>query len=355
MIHPERITKLNERSLNEKGAYVLYWMQQSQRTVDNHALEYAAARAAELRLPLAVWFGFTTAFPDANLRHYHFMFQGLKDVAVALAERGIPFFVETADPGQGAAAAGSRAALVITDAGYLRVLREWRAAAAASLSCPLLQVESDVVVPVEAVSPKEEYAAATIRKKIHRRILEFLVPVERAPTSRPRAVTRSAARATQTGEMAPPQVPSAGRRIDMTGLDDEGIATFLKAKGVDLSVKPAGWIRGGELEAGERLDGFLSEKLAVYDSLRNDPSKDIQSHLSPYLHFGQLSPLTVVLKLLDHEGKEGRRPFSAALPGQFRTEALSPGAAAFIEELVIRRELSANFCRYNPGYDSLEA
>jgi len=93
----------------------------------------------------------------------------------------------------------------------------------------------------------------------------------------------------------------------------------------------------------------------LYDSLRNDPSREAQSDLSPFLHFGQISPLTICLRLLDHDAKSGRHPFSAAAAGVFRPEALSPGVQAYIEELVIRRELSANFCRYNPFYDSLKA
>ena len=90
MIQQERISKLNSLPTNTDGSYVLYWMQQSQRTVDNHALEYAVERAAERKLPLICWFGLTSSFPDANIRHYYFMLQGFRDVSVELAKRGIP-------------------------------------------------------------------------------------------------------------------------------------------------------------------------------------------------------------------------------------------------------------------------
>jgi deoxyribodipyrimidine photo-lyase len=239
--------------------------------------------------------------------------------------------------------AGSEAALVVTDLGYLRIQRRWREEAAEALPCQLIQVESDVIVPVEIASEKEEYAAATIRKKIHKRLYTFLRPV--APKSKNGELTSTS----HAG------IPSAGKRVPIDTLDDNEMIRFLEENGADTSVKPVDWIRGGQDKALQFLNVFLKERLTTYDSLRNDPSREMQSNMSPFLHFGHISPLTIVLRLLDHEAKNGRRPYSAAAPGEFRLEALSPGAQAFIEELVVRRELSANFCRYNRDYDSLNA
>lgn len=56
MIHSERIQQLNTKDI-ARGRYVLYWMQQSQRAEDNHALEYAIERANEIDQPLLVAFG----------------------------------------------------------------------------------------------------------------------------------------------------------------------------------------------------------------------------------------------------------------------------------------------------------
>ncbi len=219
MIKQERIRKLNRRDVNKQGRYVLYWMQQSQRTIGNHALEYAAAKADELQVPLVVWFGLTTSFPDANLRHYHFMLQGLQDVAAELTESGIRFIVEAAEPGTGAAAAGREAAVVVTDAGYLRVQRRWREEAAEELPCPLIEVETDVIVPVETASEKEEYAAATIRKKIHRKLNEFILPMERRVTANGKRIT----------------IPSNGKPVGIDTLDDKGLIRLLEDNGVDAA------------------------------------------------------------------------------------------------------------------------
>ncbi|MFP4180413.1 MAG: hypothetical protein ACLFSA_10205, partial [Spirochaetaceae bacterium] len=83
--------------------------------------------------------------------------------------------------------------------------------------------------------------------------------------------------------------------------------------------------------AEELLEEFIAEKLEGFDTFRNDPTKDCASGLSPYLHFGQISPLTIALAVMEHK----------ELPSE-----------GFLEELVVRRELSFNFTWYNPRYDS---
>ncbi|HSM74552.1 MAG TPA: deoxyribodipyrimidine photo-lyase, partial [Desulfobacterales bacterium] len=89
-IQPSRVQPLAGDAPAAGGRYVLYWMQQAQRAADNHALEYAIFRANRLKLPVVVGFGLTDAYPEANLRHYTFMLEGLVETAAALAERGIP-------------------------------------------------------------------------------------------------------------------------------------------------------------------------------------------------------------------------------------------------------------------------
>ena len=96
-IASERIELLNSKAV-ACGAYVLYWMQQSQRAEYNHALEYAIEQANELNLPVRVIFGLTDDYPEANLRHYTFMLEGLRETQAALAKRGIAMAVQKGDP-----------------------------------------------------------------------------------------------------------------------------------------------------------------------------------------------------------------------------------------------------------------
>ena len=126
MVEDTRVKRLNDRDLR-RGRYVLYWMQQSQRASFNPALEYAIEVANREGLPVLVAFGLTDDYPEANLRHYPFMLEGLRDVAETLAERRIKFVVRRGAPNDVAVALGQDAALVVCDRGYLRHQKAWRA------------------------------------------------------------------------------------------------------------------------------------------------------------------------------------------------------------------------------------
>src|SRR5215210_2588978 len=144
-IREERVQNLNEAGVRE-GDYVLYWMQSSQRTEQNHALEYAVRRANDLGQRLLVVFGLTDDYPEANLRHYTFLLEGLKDAQEGLKKRGIKMVVRKGSPDEVAIEAGKDASLVVTDRGYMRPQKRWREKVAKESDCLVVQVESDVVV-----------------------------------------------------------------------------------------------------------------------------------------------------------------------------------------------------------------
>src|SRR4051794_30593397 len=178
MIEAERLKYLNDAP-ELRGSYVLYWMQQSQRESFNPALEAAIASANRLNLPVLVCFGLTDGYPEATVRHYSFMAEGLRDVAAALGERGVAFVIGRGSPDDVAIHFAARAAMVVCDRGYLRLQREWRAKLATWAKCRVLQVEGDVVVPVEHASRKREVGARTLRPKIMRVRDQFLQPLRR--------------------------------------------------------------------------------------------------------------------------------------------------------------------------------
>jgi len=308
MIEKERIRALNDRRI-ARGEYVLYWMQASQRVEYNHALEYAVGRGNELGLPVVVFFGITDRFPEANVRHYHFMLEGLREVKEALARRRILFVMRHVSPPVGVVEMSRRAALVVCDRGYLKIQRAWRTRAAKRIGVPLVQVESDVVVPVEEASNKEEYAAMTIRPKIRSRLPEYLVPLRK---SRPR---------------------KSSLELKFDTLDTADLDTVLASIRTGRTAGPSPTYRGGFREAKRRLNSFIRNKLDHFEDMRNDPGVDNLSQMSPYLHFGQISPLYIALRV---------------------SRAGGAGAEAYLEELIVRRELSMNFILYNDSYDSFE-
>ena len=312
MIHPSRIQPLNSRSVQE-GRYVLYWMQASQRAECNHALEAAVEQANERNLPVVAVFGLTEKFPEANLRHYAFMLEGFEGVRGALARRGIRFVLVHESPELAAVRLAEEAALVVADRGYLRVQRQWRNHVAKNAPCAVIQVETDAVVPVETASPKEEYTAGTLRPKLERVLGGYLTPLKE------RTVKKD----------------SLALRLDA---DDEcDRRALLAGLKIDRTVPPVKTARGGTEQGNALLEEFVAGKLARYDELRSDPGLDFSSGLSPYLHFGQISPLAVALRVRAAKG----------VPAAARK--------SFLEELIVRRELAMNFVFYNERYDEYES
>jgi deoxyribodipyrimidine photo-lyase len=308
VVQPTQITQLNQKP-PKGGNYVLYWMQASQREEYNHALEYAIGKANEIGKPLVCLFALTSGYPGANRRHYAFMLEGLVQTKAALAKRGIQIVVKLGNPPEVVKKMAKGACLVIVDCGYTRIQRRWRIAAAEIIDCPLIQVESDIIVPVAVVSQKEEYSAATIRPKINRLLKEYLIPLKRTPL----------------------KIDSLGIKFYSLKLDN--IDGLLNRVDIDNSVALSNYYRGGLSEAKKRLNIFLNHKLSDYARDKNDSAKNGLSDLSPYLHFGQISPLYIALKTIKQGGNK---------------------SAVFLEELIIRRELAINFVYYNNLYDNYE-
>jgi deoxyribodipyrimidine photo-lyase len=161
-----RITVRKDGPPNMKGGAVVYWMQRAQRGLDNAALDVAIEAANALRLPVAVFFGLHPKYPNANLRHYAFLLEGLNETRERVERRGAAFvfrpfphhdLIRFCDE--------VRAALVIGDENPLRAPESWRQRAAARLRAPFWTVDADVIVPTKFFH-KEEYAARTLRPKI---------------------------------------------------------------------------------------------------------------------------------------------------------------------------------------------
>ena len=308
-LDPERIRILNDTTVRT-GDYVLYWMQSSHRTEENPALRYAIERADQAHLPLIVYFGLWQSYPEANLRHFWFMLEGLAEVGHSLESRGIRFVLRTEPPDKGVCALAKNAAVVIVDRGYLRLQQSWYHTVAEQCRCLLVQVEGNVVVPVEVASQKEEYSAATFRPKITRLLDRFL----------------------HSAETGSPQRSSLS--LDLPTLADESIEALLLPLNIDRTVPASGLFTGGTAEANRRFEQFLKNRLDGFADNRNDPGGDGGSDMSPYLHFGQVSPVTLALLAQEQGGS---------------------GTPAFLEELIVRRELAVNFVRYNDHYDTFKS
>ena len=307
MINEKRIRLLQTGS--ETTGPVIYWMSRDQRVHDNWALLFAQQLAIEKKLPLAVIFNLVPDFLEATIRQYGFMLKGLKELAHELELYNIPFFLTTGKPEEEIPKfiKKNNASVLVSDFDPLRIKRIWKRDVAKKIQIPFYEVDAHNIVPCLHVSDKLEFAAYTIRPKINKALIEFM-------------------------DEFPPLKKMKKNELASDKIDWEKINKSLK---IDFAVKEVDWIKPGEKAASKCLNYFLENKFEDYHQLRNDPTKDGQSNLSPYLHFGQISAQRIALETQRFNGnKESEK--------------------SFLEELIVRRELSDNFCYFNPKYDSFE-
>jgi deoxyribodipyrimidine photo-lyase len=308
-VNQTRVRAINDREIIA-GEYVLYWMQQSQRAEHNPALDLALHEANRLKRPVIVAFGLTDAYPEANLRHYRFMLEGLQDAEAVLSRKGIRLIVRQGEPPEVALKLGRRAALIVCDIGYTRHQRHWRRNVAAGAKCRVLAVEGDAVVPAVMASTKAEYAARTFRPRIKKHLDDYL---KLHRTVKPKY---------------------ASLNLEIGGIDLKDIDAILSGLELDRRVPSVSVLfKGGCQEAKKRLRCFIRNHLTHYDAHSNQPQTDDISYLSPYLHFGQISPVYLALQI-----------------GQAR-QGQSIDRKAYLEELIVRRELAINFVYYTSDYD----
>jgi deoxyribodipyrimidine photo-lyase len=310
----KRVTVRRAGAPDAKGKCVVYWMQRACRGVDNHALDKAVALGNALRLPVVVYFGVVGHFPGGNLRNYLFLQQGLKDVAADCAERGVGFVLRRAPhESREQFFADAHAAIVIGDENPVRVPESWRVGIAEKIAVPFWTVDADVIVPAKLLE-KAQYSGAIARPRIARMMPEFLVPYANAKAERPWRMPRG--------------LMHDDVHLDITrGFED-----------LDRSVGPVAAWTGGRKEAWRRLQVFVEQKLEKYADNRMHPERDATSRLSPYLHFGHIGPLTIALAV--QEAVKQRPGLAAARDSYFN-------------EVITWRELSWNFCRYQPEYDNV--
>lgn len=313
----ERQLKAVTQSTQPAKKNVIYWMSRDQRAHDNWALLRAKALAEESGGSVSVAFCLQTrGFLGATLRHYDFMLRGLEEVETELRGRGIRFSVLRDGPAEAISneVVQREAFCVVCDFSPLRIGREWRDALAKALpsDVELREVDAHNVVPVWEASVKQEVGARTIRKKIETKLPRFL---------------------TEFPELGTQANQDLGEPYDWKRAACEVRAS----KAIDSTVSPIDWCDPGERAAHAALESFCTDgRLKRFADQRNDPNANALSNLSPYYHFGQLAPQRAALRV------------------KAENRSASDGVKAFLEESIIRRELSDNFCFYCANYDSLQ-
>ncbi len=310
--HPERL-RAHGPPDPSKGSFTLYWMSSAVRTHDNEALEHAIGRANETGKRLAVLFVLDPSYPEAQRRHFDFLVDGLHAVATGLDQRNIALVVRIGDIADQVVDVAGDATEIVTDRTYLRHQRSTLEKVVERTGKRVTEVEGAVVVPTHVVSDKREYAARTIRPKIHRHLDEFL----HLPDT-----------ATLDKKSSNLSIPGASRSDIQASVEaaDEGAEVRTRTR----------LFEGGQHQARATLRAFVDELLPTYDDQRNRPESRNVSHMSMYLHFGHISPVRVATEIA----------------GSGADEAMID---AYLEELVVRRELGFNYVEFETDYDRYSA
>ena len=289
------------------GGCVVYWMRRSMRAEENPSLDIAIRAANSIEKPIVVFFALVPV-ANANLRHYTFLIEALAELPTELREKNVGFVLRRY-PNHSVAKFCSefRAALLVTDENPLRGPEQRLQTVVRQLRIPVWSVDSDVVVPSKLI-PGKQYAARIIRPKLMKLRGEFLTP------------SRSIA-------------AKVSWKQNLTSMPCD--LSVLDGMKIERSVQSAPSIRGGTREAKRLLREFVNKKLAGYPERRNHPEDDGTSRLSPYLHFGNISPVTIAREVL-------------------KADAPNQAKEAFLGQLITWRELAINFVRHNELYDSIE-
>lgn len=297
-------------SENIQGPVVL-WMSRDQRMHDNWALIFSQNLAIKYRQPLCVVFSLAPDFLRASLRQYDFMLMGLREVERDLCSYGIPFYMlfGNADETIPKFVYEKKAGAIVSDFSPLKIHQKWVNGIKIKTDIPFYQVDAHNIVPCWIASSKQEYAAYTFRPKIKKMLPEYLEEF------------------------------TALVKHPFNWSDDVPVidwATVNKHLNINKDVAPVKWLIPGGKAGYEVLNTFIKNKLDNYHIDRNDPLKDSVSNISAYLHFGQISAQRAALLIKDHDTNE---------------EAVE----SYLEELIVRRELSDNFCLYNQNYDNTKS
>lgn len=311
-----RVFGLNDVPVREQNDFVLLWLHGQRRALNNLAFEHAQRRANELRKPLVVYEGLRRDYPYASARFHQFVLEGVAETARNCAERGVEygFFLETKGSPRGTLhKLAARAAVVVLDVLPHFIHPQQANALALRAPCRVEGVDAAGVAPL-SMFPRAELGARTLRPKLLRALPDLLQPIPKIP-----------ARVAQQ------------RGFDF-GFDpfraspQEGVALAQ----VSREVGPAEGIEGGRREGLARLAKFVRDGLTGYAERRNHPAADNTSGLSAYLHFGHLG--AAELALLAQE-----------------SDAPRVDVDAFLDELLVRRELAYNFVARTRDHDSLGA
>lgn len=312
-----------------QGKVVVYVMARDQRVQDNHALLSAQAKATSLAVPLVVVFNLLPKNGVRSREQYQFMVDGLKKVEKDLSALNIGFIltIGTADIEISKLCKTIQSSAVYFDFSPLRGARKLQKDLALAIDCECFVVDTHNIIPVWVTSPKQEFAAHTMRSKVHKLLEYWLVEPPKLQKDTFGFETKELSANWQEVDTVLEQIPGNGSKIN-----------FISGEAAGHSV----------------VRDFITHKLDNYAAKRNIPIIDATSNFSPYLHFGQLSSLRIALEVLKVANDRPLLFEKAKLASFEGLPTKMDSINGLLEEMIVRKELADNYCFYTPNYDNLD-
>lgn len=350
MVPETRIQACNPAPVRAEGEFVLYWMIACRRTEWNFSLQRAVEWAAELRKPLVIFEPLRINYRWASDRLHRFVIDGMADNAARIAaarNRGVlyfPYVEPTLDADKGLLAAlAKRACVVVTDDYPSFFLPRMVSDVAARLPVRLEQVDSNGMLPLRATD-RVFTTAFSFRAFLQKELRPHL---ENFPRPDPLAGVKLPAMKVLPAEITR-RWPSVSTKLLL------GSPVELARLPIDHSVGVVNY-RGGPAAARKRLRQFLDLHLANYAVVANDPDDDARSGLSPYLHFGHVSPHELFHELISRERWSPERLANQSNGKRGGWWGASTGAELWLDEFITWRELGYNMTSHRNDYDRYES
>lgn len=219
-----RIFEINNKLI--KNGDIIYLCEREIRAKDNFALQFAIQQSKELNLSLKI------IHPKINYEYLpkqKFIDKQIKQAQKTFQELNLDFEIINKTPFE--IVEKLNPALLIIDFNPI-LKRDWLK----KINCKVIEIDGHNIIPVRYVSDKQEYSAATLRRKIYYNIYPFLTEFE--------------------------------------NLTNE------------------------KVEADYILKDFIKNKLSYYAEFKNDPSKNVLSGLSKYLNLGFISSQRLALEVV---------------------------------------------------------
>ena len=319
-----RTRTLTDRYVISRGRdYVLCWLMQALRAEENPVIDAAVALGNERGLPVVVLHTLDHTYPYASHRLHRFILEASQELEAGVRERGLRFARYVRRPGgpatvDVAAALAERAGAVLVDDVPTFVTHEYADRLAEALDRAVLTVDACCAVPMNAFpehlqTTKAFRAAHTAMRDDH-----LTLDLGQSPEAEP-----------YDGDLDLDHA-------EIADLDDGGLDDLVRECGVDPSVPPApGW-SGRRSAALAQLAEAVGGVVPRYKWTRNNPAlAESTARISPWMHFGVLSPREVAGAVLDAEAAGDLHPAARW---------------KFMDELLTWREWYHHRCRWEAGW-----